>query len=215
MCWNAEVSLTTFITSSLLCAYLWYRNYTNDRVIALWVFSFAIMQLLEFFMWIDLDDHSFVSKISLASLYAQPLVLATALLLFGSYHKLYNNQVTKIFIYGVIGLMIYKVIYSLYYAFIEQKDIKWSSTIGKNCHLVWHFMNPNNKLSILPDNDYTYYISLFILSLIIKPYGFIYTLVGCITNNISRWIYGDEEIGSMWCWIINILPLIAIGTKYI
>jgi hypothetical protein len=215
MCWNAEVSLITFITSSLLCAYLWYRNDDNDRVIASWVFSFAIMQLLEFFMWINLNSHSFVSKISLISLYLQPIVLGLALLYLGKYHTIINEKNTKYLIILLLVIVVLKLIQIIYFVGIQERTNKWSSIIGKNCHLVWHFFKSDFHIPILRDSLITYHLPLILFTLLIKPFGYIYTIIGLITNYYSKYVYGNEQKGSIWCWIINILPLITIGTKYI
>ena len=81
MCWNAPVSLTTFITSVVMCAYLWSRdnNNNNDKALAIFIFCFSLMQLFEFFMWLNMKEHTFVSKLSLIFNLLQPFALAASL----------------------------------------------------------------------------------------------------------------------------------------
>jgi hypothetical protein len=54
MCWNAPVSLASFIISLILCAYIWQRNLQNDKALAIFIVWFSLMQLFEFFMWRDM-----------------------------------------------------------------------------------------------------------------------------------------------------------------
>ena len=67
----------------------------------------------------------------------------------------------------------------------------------------------------MKNTEYTYFAPLILFTLLLKPIGYIYTTVSVLFYYLSKFIYGDEEKGSMWCWLVNILPLIAIGTKYI
>ena len=53
MCVNKEVSLISFIFVITVCTYLFKRNNQNDRWIAIVFGYIGLMQLIEFFMWID------------------------------------------------------------------------------------------------------------------------------------------------------------------
>lgn len=52
MCINKEVSITTFITSTIVVIYLWVRNYKYDKWYALFLLTFASIQFWEFLLWI-------------------------------------------------------------------------------------------------------------------------------------------------------------------
>ena len=55
MCWNADVSLKTFIIgsiSALICLYL----HEISEVTIMIVFSFTLIQLLEYFAWKYIND---------------------------------------------------------------------------------------------------------------------------------------------------------------
>lgn len=212
MCWSAEVSLLTFISSSAMCAYLWYRNADNDRAISLWIFAFSLMQLFEFFMWIDMKNHTISAKLSLIFILAQPLVLALALLKLGTIH---NNEIIKWLLYGFIGIASIKVLYTIYYAFYIDKDNKWLSVKGENCHLVWYFVKNEDNMPLLTRINNLYYWPLLLTCLCIKPFplGLMYALFGTITFNFSKYYYG-LEYGSMWCWIANAMGIFAIASKY-
>ena len=53
MCINEKVSMTAFITCTIASLYLFYRNNKYDRWVAIFFFYIGLMQLLEYFMWID------------------------------------------------------------------------------------------------------------------------------------------------------------------
>jgi hypothetical protein len=211
MCWNAEVSLITFITSLCMCIYLWYRNLQNDRPISLWIFTFSLIQLFEFFMWLDINNtkgwNNLATKISLPFILLQPFVLSVSIW----YYKIhYNNEYIKLLLYLLIGISGIRAILAFIYIIINNK--KWISKPGKNCHLVWYFMK--DKLPYLIDFNFMYKYSLILLLLMIKPFheGLFYLLFGVITILISQYIYG-LEMGSIWCWIANVLGIYAIGCK--
>jgi hypothetical protein len=48
MCINKEVSITTFITSTIVVIYIWFRNYKYDKWYALFLLTFASIQFWEF-----------------------------------------------------------------------------------------------------------------------------------------------------------------------
>ena len=64
MCWNAEVSLNTFLFSSfVLCLIIYNNTYTQYKIkdfnniwIYLFFVSFILMQLFEFFIWRNVDN---------------------------------------------------------------------------------------------------------------------------------------------------------------
>jgi len=213
MCWNAEVSLLTFLTSCAGCCYLWYRNYINDRALALWIFTFSLMQFFEFLMWIDINGkkglNNLATKLSLGFVLLQPVVLGIALLKYG---KFTDNKWTRIIMYSLIAILSIKTICAFIYAFIDNKQ--WISVKGDNCHLIWYFINHSTPAITHVDN--IYFLSLFILALMIQPFkiALLYSIIGVVSLYLSIHIYGLET-GSVWCWIANILVFVTIGKHYI
>jgi len=213
MCWSAEVSLLTFLSSATICAYLWYRNGSNDRAIALWIFTFSLMQLFEFFMWINMKNHSLVSKLSLVFLLLQPFVLALALLKLGT---IYENIYVKYLLWFIVALSIYKIVTAIIYAFYTNRNSNWLSEKGENCHLIWYFIKNVKKLPFIIRLDINFGIPVVLACLCIKPasIGLFYALFGIITFYGSQFLYG-LEMGSIWCWIANLLGIFAILSKNI
>jgi hypothetical protein len=221
MCINAEVSLITFLSSSAMAGYLWYRNEikTNDRPIAIWIFVIAMMQFFEFLMWSNMNNHSFVSKLSLVFILLQPLSLAIGLYVYNSYNQFIYNDIPfgKYLLWTIIIISGIKVLYTIYYVFIEKSNEIWKSEKGPNCHLVWYFMKNMKHLPFLIRPNILYLAPIVLSTLLIKPLfplGLIFTMFGFITFHLTKYIYGMEW-GSIWCWLINIMGLFAISSKYL
>jgi hypothetical protein len=211
MCWNAPVSLLTFLTSILLCGYIWKRNKQNDRPLSLWIACFSLMQLFEFFMWRDMKNHTLVSKISLIAVLAQPLTLAASLYY---YNALKNTLWEKCILLGIIGIMLLKIAVAAAYALADKQE--WLSVVGSNCHLVWWFVAQRKRMPWLARVDVFFYLSLFLGTLLIKPFkmALLYNLIGTLTLIVTRLFYTNET-GSVWCWISNILALLTLARPYI
>ena len=56
MCFNKEISLTTFIVASIISILFYLRNKPNDRLIAVFNFSIGLMQLAEYFIWLNINN---------------------------------------------------------------------------------------------------------------------------------------------------------------
>ena len=208
MCWSAEVSLITFISSAALCAYLWYRNLPNDRPIAIWIFWFSLMQLFEFFMWMNMKNHSLASKLSLISILLQPVVLATAIL---KYNTTIDNKWVKIMLYVLIAIGLFRALYAVYYAFYVEGNVNWLSVKGENCHLVWYFSRHPELPAIIKINQpWCYALLLTVLSISPTSLALIYGIFGVVAFNLTLLYYSRKELGSLWCWVCNIIPLIAV-----
>jgi len=208
MCWNAHVSLATFIISSLMCLYLWFRNLHNDRVLSIWIFWISIMQLFEFFMWRDMKNHSLFSKLALINILLQPLVLAAGLFY---YSKNVYNLTEKVVLGSVIGISFIKAMAGVFYAFISQKNNNWLSVKGPHCHLIWWFIKNYKQMPYLTQFNYLYMIPLSLATLLIKPFsqGLIYFLLGFFSYIYTDTFYPQER-GSLWCWIVTVMGVIAI-----
>jgi len=220
MCWNAPVSLITFITSALMCLFLWYRNNSNnnDRALSIFIFWFSLMQLLEFFMWTAMQDHSFVSKLSLLALHLQPFALVAGLYYYSLKAKssVYKySKLEKTILLGIAAFSLLKTISAANYAFITNTDTNWSSVKGPHCHLVWWFSRNAKKLPQLAQVNTLWGILLFAALAMIKPLKqmFVYLLLG-LMGWAFTYIYYPKEIGSIWCWIANFMGMIAIAMPY-
>ena len=214
MCWNAPVSLATFITSVIMCAYLWQRNIANDKPFALFIFWFSFMQLFEFFMWRDMKGHTFVSKLSLIFILLQPLSLVGGLYYFRP--TLYKELWEKLVLLGIGLISLIKTAVATFYAFIIETKGKWLSVKGPHCHLIWWFTRHNKLLPLLSRANTSYCLLLLASMLMIKPFSyaliwFIFSLLSCLYTMK----YFPHESGSLWCWIATFLGFLAIAAPYL
>ena len=215
MCWNAPVSLATFVSSFIICAYLWVRNLHNDRMLSIWISWFALMQLFEFFMWRDMKNHSLVSKIAFINILLQPFILAGLLIFFYRKKKLYT-VLEKFILFGIMAISLIKSLAGTFYAFITQQNNNWLSTKGPHCHLIWWFSTNSKKIPSIARVNAFYIAPLLLACALIKPFkqGLIYFLLGLISFLMTKLFYPIES-SSLWCWIANLMGIIAIGMPYL
>jgi len=55
MCYSARASLTTFLIVFGVCVYLWMEGGNINKSIAIILFFISLMQILELFIWLNLE----------------------------------------------------------------------------------------------------------------------------------------------------------------
>ena len=202
MCWNAEVSLNTFIFSICTLAFVYYNNeYTQYKIKEFnnkWIYIFLVLvfsiQLFEFFIWKNIKNgyNSFFTKILLIVVYFQPI--ASLMLL--SNLTLRNAFLIPYFIFGIYNIT--KII---------QTDTIHSS-ISKNGHLVWN----GYKMSLNGISLTRVYYFLFVFLLLFSFFyegKFLYLFFGVIT--LAIFVYKEiKTSASMWCWIVNLISFFML-----
>jgi hypothetical protein len=195
MCWNKDVSLNTFLFSSFVLLLVWYNNnYTQYKVPGfenkwtyLFFISFFVMQLAEYFIWVNINNkfyNSLFTIIAAIILFLQPL--ASSLLMT-------NNKFRDLFI------KIYLLLF-IPYGLIKLYTYNFYSSVSPLGHLQWNFgkniKNINNLFWVL----WTFF---FLFPLIYQK-NFIVFLFGFFTLLLMLYnYYKDNSAGSMWCWIVN------------
>ena len=143
MCWNKEVSLLTFVLAIIGVAYLYRRNAENDRWIALFGGTVAMIQLTEYFMWSD----QACGKINqLASMFAL-LILAL---------EPFSNMIGGIYLSNSTNKSLLRIMLTSYIVFIffvyvstiNNHEIEWCginncsvNPSANKCNLQWNFLN--------------------------------------------------------------------------
>ena len=98
MCYNATTSLFTFSLIIISTIYLIYRNYPNDRWVAIVFILTGIMQLLEYFMWKDQSCgkiNHIATMLALLLLMIQPIAVLLGAYYFGDLVFILKNFVFK------------------------------------------------------------------------------------------------------------------------
>ena len=208
MCWNPEVSLFTFLFSTCLASYA-YSKKKISFIILLFFYSFSLIQLVEFFLWLNLDKPKFTSKtcklglLYRLSAYKEPNInylfscIGFFIILsqpFISLLRLKDEKLKK----NMILLYLIFCIYGIYFYPTEMKTI-----VGQNKHLEWKWLKYPLHIILIWFLFFTFYdiYENKILSFIII---FIPFLISLITYKMTNtW-------GSMWCWFSNIYSLLLL-----
>ena len=213
ICFNAESSITTFFIVLLCSIFLYIRNYTYGRTLALIFFTVSLMQLAEFFMWRDLECgkiNDYATKFAFIVLCLEPLIVTFAV---------YNYDVSK------IPKKYLKYIFYLYLAFYGVFILrtivynkKLCSLPSKSKHLIW---DHDSIMSTFPRTLVYIFWFLYFASIILLlsfksiKVGITYTTLFLLTIVIAKYFtrnnINSDSWKSLWCIIINIMPLLAIG----
>ena len=191
MCWNEDVSLNTFLFSSFVLLLIIYNNLftkykiqeLNNTFVYLFIASVVFMQLIEFFIWKNINNKFYNNMFS---------ILATLLLLLqpiASIMILSNIQLRNILLFLYLLLAIPVSIYEF-----STKHVH--SVISKSGHLQWKFFGTNPIIWIT-------WLFFFVFSFIYEKrwFGIIFAIVALIITFINY--NNDHTVWSMWCWSVN------------
>ncbi len=196
MCWNAEVSLQTF-SFTIICFIIGYiYNVPLNKLIFLMVFS--SMQLIEYFLWKNIDNprkNEFYSKLGLFVILLEPLAGINMI----------KNLPLK------INLSSFYLIMTFIYLLFHYKNINFKTTIGKKGFLKWNWLETIGSNQNMIHNLY------FILWTILLFYSCFLTKdwiiigVGIFTYLYSWYNYTKyEAFGTYWCYIVNFIWICII-----
>ena len=199
MCWNQYVSLNTFIFGGFVLLLIAFNNnYSsyklvefNNPYIYIFILSIITMQLIEFFLWRNLNNefmNILFSSLGALLLIVQPIASLSLL----ENITLRNKLMT---IYSIPAF-----IFIIYKFFTDD----FNTSISKTGHLKWNWSKIGKIMSIL---GYIYYLFFLYFSLFYNKYyaAIIFTLPLFF---ITYYFYNkDGSSGSMWCWTSNIIML--------
>ena len=134
MCYNKEVSITSFIVGAGLSILVYKRGDKYDKHVACFLFTIALMQLAEYFMWIDqecgITNHNASTMASLI-LYLQILTVIMGGYYFNTFSEVFTHRTVRYIFYTLFILWIARGV------LLEPKDLcSRETTTG---HLEWQF----------------------------------------------------------------------------
>ena len=195
MCWNASISLNTFLFSSFVLLLIMYNNaftkYKIHELNNIWIYlffaSFIFMQLIEAFIWRNIDNKFYNQYFS---------ILGTCLLI--------SQPIFSIMILSKISLrnkllllyLLLAIPYSLYKFFTK----KIYSTVSKSGHLVWNFFESPPIITV-------FWFFFFLFSLIYerKWFGILFCIISLL---LAYYNYkNDKSMWSLWCWMVNFVMI--------
>lgn len=187
MCWNAEVSLQSFLVGILAIGLGAYRN--TPFPVLFFCLTIVLMQLIEYFVWSGYDNRQ-ASLAAAGLLWVQPI--ASILTLPAS-----PTRTMALGAYGVLSLL----------STLLGKDRDYSMTRAPNGHLAWNWLEKDWKTAL---SLVVYFV--FLLAPLLMSKKFILLGLALGTLAISLFTYWkDNTWGSMWCWIVNIIAILSIA----
>ena len=195
MCWNANVSLNTFLFSGFVLSLIIYNNsYTqykiqelNKKWAYLFIASFVFIQLTEFFIWKNIDKPFYNNMFSICSsllIMVQPIT---------SIMMMTNVQLRNLLL---ISYLTPAIPYSIYK--FSSKHIH--SVVSDSGHLKWNFFNASPIVWI-------FWLFFFLFSIVYEKL-WVGLIFGVVTLLVAYLNYkNDNSIWSMWCWLANLIMI--------
>ena len=199
MCWNKDVSFNTFLFSIFILILIIYNNnYTqykieeiNNIFAYIFLLSFILMQLIEYFLWQNLNDKFYNKLLSFCAsslLFIQPIA---------SIFVIKNIKERNIF------LFIY-LLFALPYSLYGLMNINFTTSVAKNGHLKWDWINKDHTYIGI---GYLFYL-FFLFYPLVREKLYFSSLLAFILLLISFYtFYKDGTADSMWCWSVNLIML--------
>ena len=185
MCWNADVSLKSFIIG--LTAIIAGSIAGISTPVLLFYSTIVCMQLVEYIVWTNINDKNVIFNASIAAvilLWLQPIFAMLTMT---------NYKMISIIAYCIIGLL-----YRLY----DNWEIKHLQMYpGKDGHLVWKWLEGNRGLWI-------YFLFLLVPVFFMVSKEMIVVILLTLFASLYGY-YTTNTWGSMWCWLVNGLVILA------
>ena len=201
MCYSAQSSLTTFAFVFGVCIYLWKQGGNVKKTVAIILFFISLMQIVEFFIWLNIECSRANKLISLAIpvlLFLQPIIIISTILYFNSGRL--SDTVYKLL------LVVWLLCTPLFIALMKP-GINKCTTIGRTGHLAWPYAQ-SFYYGLIQD----LYNSMLIIgvgSLNTQYYGLFYVVSSIFSLKYIQEIYGHSW-GSVWCNFVNFLAIVAL-----
>lgn len=198
MCFNAEVSLTTYLLGALFTLQMILSKNKNLKAMG-WFFLVVVhIQLIEYILWNNLECNN-INKISSNIGYIINHIQPIALYL-GIKYVFPNNKNQKL-----LDTLI--IVYIIMLIVISAKSFPLGcSFLSKTKSISWSWNNENNSLF------YTVFVAILAgLSYygLESPWNKISSITVIVSYILSVMIYKQDKIvGSMWCFFGASLPII-------
>ena len=193
MCWNASVSLNTYIFGVFASLFSYFNGNINGITsIQSLIFyqSIIVMQLIEYFIWSKTFPNKLLSQLAFLVIIFQPIFNITQI-----------NSRPELIPYLLFAYIVFTGI--VYTFIIPLNTVDFSTVPSKNGHLSWNWLSVNIYIILI---WHTFLSSRWIID---KMYSiFIFATVFLIVTLI---LYKDTNTwGSLWCWIINLISFYIV-----
>lgn len=194
MCFNANVSISTWLIGMVGCAILFYQKYLPEAIF----FGTVIqMQLIEYFLWQNQGacnkTNELFTKLGVLINHFEPIALWIGIMLFS---RLLLPS-------WVHALMVVYIICSILYTqkFWKVSCTKVSDESYPHLHWKWNAQDYSVPFYVL------FIVVLVVLSLFGLEQGYILATLVVVSFAVSFYIYSDKQsVGAMWCFLASFGP---------
>ncbi len=188
MCWNADVSIKTYIFA-LIVFFLGLR-YQFNLPMLIFFLVFSQMQLVEYFLWTNLNNkknNEFYSKVGLFNICIQPIA---ALLMIDNF---------KLKIYSILIYLLFLIYF--FYNYYNTIDFHTKIGIKGSLHWVWLPTEYNMKTAQFSFAWFFFFLlGVFLSKDIILIIFVISTIIFSMYNSFLNY-----KFASYWCSISNLI----------
>jgi len=166
MCFNPEVSITTYIVGIIGCILLILNNDVNfipQAIFFIWVIH---MQLIEFFLWKNQPCNQMNKNISIIGMIInnmEPIILWLAIIIF-------SDKKLPTWIHLIMALYLIASFYISYKSYTDNKTSCTTVTPESSPHLNWKWNEGNIFTNI-------FYIFFLLVCVLLSIYGLSYGMV--------------------------------------
>ena len=190
MCWNPEVSMSTFLFSTTAVMLAYHQNLITLPFL-LFLMSFISIQLVEFFLHISRGSgllNTVFSAAGFATIAAQPFFAIQSI---KDADFAYKRELTAAYLAGIILLLA-----------VLQPEFR--TVAGRHGHLVWKWLRiPTSVLLI-------WFAALSVRFIVNKEWLLLIFIAATAAYSYNSYI-NDGTWGSMWCWFANIVAFVYLG----
>jgi len=202
MCFNPEVSITTYIVGIIGCILLILNNDVNfipQAIFFIWVIH---MQLIEFFLWKNQPCNQMNKNISIIGMIInnmEPIILWLAIIIF-------SDKKLPTWIHLIMALYLIASFYISYKSYTDNKTSCTTVTPESSPHLNWKW----NEGNIFTNIFYIFFLLVCVLlSIYGLSYGMVMAFIFLLSFFASFLIYGkSHSVGAMWCFIAAFVPIV-------
>ena len=187
MCWNAEVSLQSFLVGLASVGIGALRGVSLP--ILLFSLTIVFMQLIEYIVWSNYENKEINRQASFAAaalLWSQPIasILTT---------QSPGPLLTAYLALSGAGLLM-------------NPTRDYSMTRAPNGHLAWNWLS-RDVLSLA-----VYFLFLFVPLVLTKSLTLLAMALGTLAVSLYSF-HSDNTWGSMWCWMVNGIVVVSLLQK--
>jgi len=220
MCWSFEVSILSGLFSYTVAAYLWMRNYKNDRWFSMLLFTFSSIQWLEAIIWYasgcsskcngscgtgNVNANGSLSIVVAMTLIPIVIAMEPVVSLYGAHYMGNEIATPEIVIYGLAFIFI---LYSMYTStsypdIIGDGGIKYTKGDEQTDYQYPIGLLLFGLLAVYPllryNNFGTFYVGISVAFLIALTFA----------------VFRKHSIASSWCLYSNVFAGIVLFYPYL